>query len=459
MDIVKINIASINPAPYNPRKDLKPTDPEYIKLKNSIHEFGYVEPIIVNKRNNVIIGGHQRYKVLKDLGYSEIDVVYVDLDDAHEKSLNIALNKISGDWDAEKLEDLIREIDLDDSINTSLTGFDRNEIDELLGMLEDDNNDDNDNNDEDIDELSKEFQEPSKEQRDIKVGDLFKLGKHKLLCGDSYKEKTYDTLVGSDKPDLIFTDPPYLYKKNFGRKNYNDGINHRIYEELQNYNNSNNIDITKHNVNNISYLLNKNIDRLWFFCNNTLIEDYLRVAREHKYISDIHVWCKTTPPFCNNRFYNDIEYMIHMHKEKTKFPLQNKGLAEIYKRKFNKDDKLDVPEEIINKYFYGHYHYISSSEVAKEKKEFELEHPTVKPLKLIIPKIRVCTVDDSIVVDMFSGSGSVMIACEKLGLTCYAVELNPKYMNETINRWEALTGQKAQYLGNVLPEEKEDTNA
>lgn len=147
MDIVKINIASINPAPYNPRKDLKPTDPEYIKLKNSIHEFGYVEPIIVNRRNNVIIGGHQRYKVLKDLGYSEIDIVYVDLDDAHEKSLNIALNKISGDWDADKLEDLIREIDLDDSINTSLTGFDRNEIDKLLGMLEDDNNDDNNNDD------------------------------------------------------------------------------------------------------------------------------------------------------------------------------------------------------------------------------------------------------------------------------------------------------------------------
>jgi len=452
MNIKQVDINSLNPAPYNPRVDLQPTDPEYIKLKNSIVEFGYVEPLVVNQNNMVIIGGHQRYKVLKDLGINPVDVVLVDLDEIHEKSLNIALNKISGDWDADKLEDLLREINLDDSIDDLLTGFDLEEIDTILGTADD--VDDSDSPD--LDELSKEMNQPSKEQRAIKVGDLFKLGNHKLLCGDSYKEKTYDTLVGSDKPDLIFTDPPYLYNYKIGRKNYNDGLDHSNYEKLQNYNNDNNLDITKHNVNNISYLLNKNIDRLWFFCNNVLIEDYLRVAREHKYLSDVHVWCKNTPPFCNNKFYNDIEYIIYMHKEKTKFHLQNKGLAEIYKRKFNKDDKLDVPEEIINKYFYGHYHYISNSETNKEKKEFELEHPTVKPLKLIIPKIRVCTVDNSIVVDMFSGSGSVMIACEKLGLTCYAVELNPKYMNETINRWEALTGQKAEYVGNVLPvDEKE----
>jgi ParB-like chromosome segregation protein Spo0J len=152
MDIVKIDISLLNPAPYNPRLDLKPTDSEYIKLKKSIQEFGCVEPIVVNKRNNVIVGGHQRYKVLKDLGYKDIDVVYVDLDDIHEKSLNIALNKISGDWDADKLEDLLREINLDNSIDTILTGFDNKEIDKLLGSLEDynlDNTNDKDNNNED----------------------------------------------------------------------------------------------------------------------------------------------------------------------------------------------------------------------------------------------------------------------------------------------------------------------
>lgn len=132
MQIESTLIDTLNVAKYNPRKDLKSTDAEYIKLKNSIEHFGYVDPVIVNKRTMTVVGGHQRLKVLKDLGYKNIDVVYVDLDEKDEKALNIALNKISGDWDAEKLEDLLRDINLDTDYDIELTGFTNEEIDKLF---------------------------------------------------------------------------------------------------------------------------------------------------------------------------------------------------------------------------------------------------------------------------------------------------------------------------------------
>ena len=111
MQVSKIPIGQLNPAAYNPRKDLQPGDPEYEKLKRSMQEFGYVEPIVWNKQTGNIVGGHQRYKILLDLGISEVDCVVLDLDETKEKTLNIALNKIQGDWDYAKLKDLLEELD------------------------------------------------------------------------------------------------------------------------------------------------------------------------------------------------------------------------------------------------------------------------------------------------------------------------------------------------------------
>lgn len=161
MELNKVNIESLNNAKYNPRKDLKPTDAEYVKLKNSVEHFGYVDPVIVNKRNMTVVGGHQRLKVLKDLGYKDIDVVYVDLNETDEKALNIALNKISGDWDAEKLEDLLREISLDTDFDVELTGFTSSEIETLFnGSLDkDDENNDINSADNEIDEEIKKNRE------------------------------------------------------------------------------------------------------------------------------------------------------------------------------------------------------------------------------------------------------------------------------------------------------------
>lgn len=131
MNIQKISVEKLNPAAYNPRKDLKPGDKEYEKLKRSIEEFGYVEPVIWNQKTGNVVGGHQRLKVLLDLGQTEIDCVVVDLDPQREKALNLALNKIQGEWDENKLAELMAELDAG-AFDVSLTGFDASEIDELL---------------------------------------------------------------------------------------------------------------------------------------------------------------------------------------------------------------------------------------------------------------------------------------------------------------------------------------
>lgn len=135
MKIVKKLITELLPADYNPRKDLQPTDNEYKQLKRSIEEFGYVEPIIYNIQTGVVVGGHQRLKVLSDLGYSEVDCVEVDIDITKEKALNIALNKISGDWDEDKLKDLLSELQGLD-FDMDLTGFDEVGLCSILDDLD-----------------------------------------------------------------------------------------------------------------------------------------------------------------------------------------------------------------------------------------------------------------------------------------------------------------------------------
>ena len=127
MQIEKISISKLNPAQYNPRVRLQPGDAEYEKLKRSIQTFGYIDPIIINA-DGTIIGGHQRYYVLLDLGYDEIDVVKLDLDENEERALNVALNKISGEWDEEKLKDLLKGLRLDD-YDFTVTGFEEDELD------------------------------------------------------------------------------------------------------------------------------------------------------------------------------------------------------------------------------------------------------------------------------------------------------------------------------------------
>ena len=131
MEIRKISVDQLLPADYNPRKDLRPGDPEFEKLKRSVEEFGYVEPIIWNQRTGIVVGGHQRLKVLQHLGYTEVDCVVLDIDEQKEKALNVALNKISGDWDMPLLTALLKDLE-ESGFDATLTGFDVSEMSDMF---------------------------------------------------------------------------------------------------------------------------------------------------------------------------------------------------------------------------------------------------------------------------------------------------------------------------------------
>jgi ParB-like chromosome segregation protein Spo0J len=201
MNIQKIPAARLNPAAYNPRKDLKPGDKEYEKLKRSIAEFGYVEPVIWNAQTGNVVGGHQRLKVLLDLGHTEIDCVVVDLDPQREKALNVALNKIQGDWDEGKLASLMADFDAE-AFDVSLTGFDADEVDALLNKfyskeaVEDDF---------DADEAKKDIEASGGAAS--QAGDLWRMGDHLLLCGDSTDPESYERLMGAERAQCAITSP------------------------------------------------------------------------------------------------------------------------------------------------------------------------------------------------------------------------------------------------------------
>ena len=214
MIIEKMKTENLLPADYNPRKDLKPGDAEYEKLKRSIEQFGYVEPVIWNKTTGRVVGGHQRLKVLIDMGITEVDCVVVEMDESKEKALNIALNKISGEWDKDKLALLITDLQVED-FDVSLTGFDAAEIDDLFKDTIGDKVKDDDF------DVTAELQNPTI----TKLGDVWQLGRHRLVCGDATKIETYETLLGDEKVNLVITDPPYNvnYEESAGKiKNDNN---------------------------------------------------------------------------------------------------------------------------------------------------------------------------------------------------------------------------------------------
>ena len=204
MKIKKMPISQIAKADYNPRVELKPGDPAYEKLKNSIETFCFCEPLVFNRRTGHLVGGNQRLTVLKDLGYTEAEVVVVDLPPVHEKACNAALNQIRGQWNEHKLALLLDELTKTPEFDVELTGFETDEISDLLDRAL--NIDSSQSKEEDFDvEEALDREKPAITQ----PGELLELGNHRLLCGDSGKLSALRKLLGNNKVHLLFTDVPY----------------------------------------------------------------------------------------------------------------------------------------------------------------------------------------------------------------------------------------------------------
>ena len=376
MNITEIEINKLIFPKYNPRKKLKPEDKEYKKIKKSIEEFGYTDLVIINK-DNTIISGNQRTQVLMDMGYKKIKVVQIDIDKTKEKALNIALNKITGEWDYALLGDLLLDLDTQ-NYDLEITGFDLDEIEDILAPIG-----------EEKEVIEDDFDCTPPEEPKAKYGDIYQLGNHRLMCGDSTKEEDVEKLMNGNKADMVFTDPPYNVAFNGRSGNFevikNDNLEQKDFLEF---------------INKTTKIIKKLNPLIYYIWCNWKFYGILQEKLEYK---SCIVWAKNV--FGLGKGYR------HQHE----FCLFNGKIDENIK---NETDLWNV------------------------KKDSNYKHPTQKPVEL---SYRAIGNHSGIrnVVDLFGGSGSTLIGCEQRSVNCYMMELDPKYVDVIINRWEAFTGKKA----------------
>ena len=390
MDLRKIKIADLVPASYNPRKALKPGDKEYEKIKRSIEEFGYCEPVIVNS-DMTIIGGHQRVTVLKDLGYSEIDCIVIDIDKTKERALNIALNKITGEWNKELLADLIADLQ-DSDFDVTFTGFDPPEIEQLMNSVHDKEivGDEFD--------IEAQLQQPTV----TREGDLWLLGEHRLVCGDSTLPETYDLLMAGRKANLVVTDPPYNvdYEGSAG-KIKNDKMAEEQFEKF----------LFAAYVNMEQNMMDD--ASIYVFHSDSHGLAFRRAFEEAGfYLSGCCIWKKNSLVLGRSPY-----QWLH---EPVLFGWKKGGRHQWY---------ADRKQTTVWEY--------------DKPKKNDL-HPTMKPVNLIAYPIKNSSMSNCIVLDPFGGSGSTLIAADQLKRICYTVELDPKYADVIVNRYLAQVGSDEQ---------------
>ena len=394
MQVEKVAISKLNPAKYNPRKNLKPGDTEYEKLKRSMAEFGYVEPIIWNKRTGNIVGGHQRYKILHDMEYKEAECVIVDLDDNREKALNVALNKISGEFDIPLLTDLLKDLSAND-FDVSLTGFDENEISDLFSDA-----DAKEGKDDDYD-VNKALEESAF----VKQGDLWQIGKHRMLCGDATNSEDLNKLMGDKKANLIVTDPPYNvnFESASGLKIKNDKqTSEKFYDFLLSA------------FKNISEHLAEGGSVYIFHADTEGLNFRKAFINAGFHLSGVCIWAKNSFVMGRSPYQWGHEPILY-------------GWLKTGKHKWY----AGRAESTI-------WHY--------DKPKKNGEHPTMKPIPLLCYPIKNSSAVNSIILDTFAGSGSTLMACQQMDRICYCMELDPKYASVIIRRYVDSYGDENVFL-------------
>jgi DNA modification methylase len=367
MIIEKKQIADLIPAPYNPRQS---TAKQEKHLKESLEKFGLVEPIIFNKQTGYIVGGHFRVRELKKLGIKEIECVIVDLNEDDEKELNIRLNANTGSWDWDTLANDWEVVDLE-AWGLEIPQFD--------------------NEDEELEASEDDYEIPEGGiETDIVIGDLFEIGEHRLLCGDSTDSDVVARLMNGEKADMVFTDPPYGYKY---ESNYQDK-----HKELLN-------DDKILNFLPNAFLFTKDNTAFYVFCGWQTVKQWIsEIENIGLNLKNIIVWKK------NNWSMGDLkgayagQYEIILFAHKGRIELKEGRGQDVWE--FDR-----VPPK---------------------------EHPTMKPVELIIKALKDVSNIKNLVLDAFLGSGSTMVAAHQLKRRCFGMELEPKYCQVIIDRMKKL---------------------
>lgn len=392
MRIQTLALSSLNPATYNPRKELRPGDAEFEKLKRSIDEFGYVELIVVNSaNNNTVISGHQRLSVMKTLGIEEAQCVVVELDETREKALNIAMNKISGEWDESKLALLIADLDAAD-FDAELTGFDEAEIQAMIGSLDEaEAHDDGFDLDAALEQAA--FVEP---------GDVWTVGRHRLMCADATQSVNLEALMGGKCANLLLTDPPYNvdFQSSKGLSIKNDKMD---------------------------------ADAFYQF----LLDSFTAAAAVMAPGASAYVFHADTEGLAFRRAFIDAGFKLSgcciwvkdsLVLGRSPYQWQHEPCLFGWKSGGKHAWYADRKQTTIWQF-------------AKPKRS--KNHPTSKPVDLMAYPMGNSTQPNAIVLDPFAGSGSTLIAAEQTDRVAYCMELDPKYASVILRRYVEHTGDAA----------------
>ena len=374
-------VSVLKPAEYNPRKKLKPGDREYQKIKDSIEEFGFADPLVVNA-DMTIIGGHQRLTVAMDLGYTEVPCAVVDVDKVREKALNVALNKITGAWDENLLADLLKDIQ-DSDFDLGKTGFEPPEIETLFNKV---HTKDVKEDEFDVDE---ELSNPVFSQ----LGDLWVLGKHRVLCADSTDNENYVKLMDGMKANLVLTDPPYnVDVEETAGKILNDNMaDEDFYKFLLAAYQAMHANLADDGS---IYVFHADTEGLNF---------RKAFADAGFYLSGCCIWKKNALVLGRSPY-----QWIH---EPCLFGWKKSGKHQWYS---------DRKQTTVWEY---------------DRPKASKDHPTMKPVGLMSYPIRNSTMTNGIVLDPFLGSGSTLIACCETDRICYGIELDPKFVDVIVKRY------------------------
>ncbi|MCC7409732.1 MAG: DNA modification methylase [Phycisphaeraceae bacterium] len=422
MQLQTLPINKINPAAYNPRVDLQPGDPGFDRLAKSIDEFGLVEPLVWNERTGNLIGGHQRLKVLVARGDAEVQVVVVDLSSEREKALNLALNKIQGDWDLPKLNDLLQELLQIPDLDLEMTGFDLDECQDILAEVLDSV----EANPEETFDVEAEL--AAKGPVVTQPGDLIVLGKdparqHRLLCGDCTEAAQVRRLMNGQRAILFATDPPYLVDY--------DGTNHPGSRHAKTRRGapkdwSSTYGVTWDDA-------SANPDLYDCFVRAAVAEAIAPHAAwycwhasrrqamlEQVWIAHgVFVHCQII--WAKNRSVPTRTWYLWQHE-----PCLMGWL------------KGHVPRRVDKRHLSTVWTFDTLSNGPERP-----DHPTPKPLELFEIPLRQHTRPGEIAYEPFAGSGTQFIAAERLGRRCYGLEISPRYCDLIVRRFIAYAGQDA----------------
>ena len=406
--IEHVPIDSLRPWDANPRH-MPPGEME--SLQRSVAQWGLVQPLVVRRADNSIIGGHQRLEAARALGLKTVPVVFVDISAEEATALNLALNRISGEWDMEKLGELLEELQRLPGIDETLTGFSTDEIDDILAELERQKAPDPR---EGSFPLAAEALQEWMDHAPTRVskGELWLLGRHRLLCGDSLANGMLDRLCETNRVDLVLTDPPYgvgyqstLAKRGRRKKAIaNDAV-----DEFDAF--------LARALPAIKSVMKRGSVLYWFAGgggSEPVLAKALLAISEHLDLQNVLVWDKIDPGL-GWRWRRSWEAIVEA----------SYGQPKVWHGGTDRRNVLRFPKAIPQ----------------------ADDHPTPKPVPLLEEIMRAAAPAQGRVLDPFAGSGSTLIAAERTGRTCLAVELECRYADIVVARWEALTQQKAARAG------------